>query len=328
MRMNQRVVLGVAAVCGLVLGGLSSPAQSAAVYVLVSCSLPADVQCDVPGGGSSPGAPCALTCPPPLGYACADAIDNDGDGATDFPSDLGCTGPTDDTENEACNDGTDNDGDGVADSADPGCSSGTDQSEQDPTTECDDGLDNDADGLVDGSDPWCSSLTDDSEAGPATISNGGFESTSGGSCPPTGWTSYEYNSGASCIVSSPTLTGLGAVSIYDGSTSGSAGITSSCVEVHPGDTVTALAWFRGTSPPDPNAYFGLYLEFFGTASPSGSGQRIAVEWDQWPASSTTWDDKSVSKVAPANSVCAWVLLYSSTGANGTYYVDDVSLTVA
>lgn len=58
---------------------------------------------------------------------CADGLDNDGDGATDFPEDPGCR---DESSNEspACDDGIDNDGDGGVDwdgaglgAADPDC---------------------------------------------------------------------------------------------------------------------------------------------------------------------------------------------------------------
>ena len=49
---------------------------------------------------------------PALG--CDDGIDNDGDGGTDFPDDLGCYDPTW-IEDPACDDGIDNDGDGVID---------------------------------------------------------------------------------------------------------------------------------------------------------------------------------------------------------------------
>lgn len=57
--------------------------------------------------------------PPP---ECADGSDNDGDGLSDYPDDLGCGGPTYAKENPQCNDGIDNDGDGLIDyPSDPGC---------------------------------------------------------------------------------------------------------------------------------------------------------------------------------------------------------------
>ena len=57
---------------------------------------------------------------------CSDGMDNDSDGLTDFPDDLGCVSETDDTEDSLtsakCQDGRDNDGDGKKDyPADPGC---------------------------------------------------------------------------------------------------------------------------------------------------------------------------------------------------------------
>jgi hypothetical protein len=65
---------------------------------------------------------------------CRDGDDNDGDGKTDHPSDLGCTSPDDNDEvNPQCVDGKDNDDDGVTDHPnDPGCSSPNDNSEVDP----------------------------------------------------------------------------------------------------------------------------------------------------------------------------------------------------
>ena len=70
--------------------------------------------------------------------ACADGIDNDGDGRTDYPSDLGCTSATDTDETDlpACLDLRDNDGDGRKDfPLDPGCSSVLDADESDPPVE-------------------------------------------------------------------------------------------------------------------------------------------------------------------------------------------------
>lgn len=66
---------------------------------------------------------------------CADGEDNDGDGKVDFPTDHGCTGATDDSEDsegdeKECEDGIDNDGDGRIDyPQDHGCSKGNDNSE-------------------------------------------------------------------------------------------------------------------------------------------------------------------------------------------------------
>jgi beta-glucanase (GH16 family) len=67
----------------------------------------------------------------------------------------------------ACADGLDNDGDGLVDLADPGCSGWSDDDETNapppPPPACADGLDNDGDGLVDLADPGCSSTSDDDE---------------------------------------------------------------------------------------------------------------------------------------------------------------------
>jgi hypothetical protein len=53
--------------------------------------------------------------------ACADALDNDRDGASDL-DDAGCPFPESRPENPVCNDGLDNDGDGLTDFDDPNCS--------------------------------------------------------------------------------------------------------------------------------------------------------------------------------------------------------------
>jgi|GEM_PF-1962613 len=118
----------------------------------------------------------------PFGAAsCSDGIDNDCDGSTDFPDDLGCTAA------ETC-DGLDNDGDGLVDEDFPtlgaACTvgvgacqatgslicaadgSGTTCSSLPslPAIEglanpgsCSDGIDNDCDGLADTDDPTCAS---------------------------------------------------------------------------------------------------------------------------------------------------------------------------
>jgi Bacterial cadherin-like domain/RTX calcium-binding nonapeptide repeat (4 copies) len=120
----------------------------------------------VPGGGDGP-------------PQCNDGIDNDNEGAADFPDDPGCTSPTDNTESpnpqepkKQCNDGIDNDGDGKIDLQDPGCASASDDTESpNPEVQCNDGIDNDGDGKIDfgtgaNNDPGCDSLTDDTENTP------------------------------------------------------------------------------------------------------------------------------------------------------------------
>jgi hypothetical protein len=78
--------------------------------------------------------------------ACADSIDNDGDGSVDFPDDAGCASASADTENPACSDGIDNNGDGNTDFPDDaGCSDAS------GTLELAD-IDADADGVPDVAD--------------------------------------------------------------------------------------------------------------------------------------------------------------------------------
>jgi len=99
--------------------------------------------------------------------ACADGIDNDGDGRADYPADKGCESAADTQEepNNRCSDGLDNDGNGLTDFPDdPSCTSASDKSEAKPAKDCSDGLDNDRDGLTDfGSDPGCTSPKDNNE---------------------------------------------------------------------------------------------------------------------------------------------------------------------
>jgi len=104
--------------------------------------------------------------PPPPPAACADGLDNDADGNTDHPADLGCDDAADDSERSSawvCDDGVDNDGDGLSDyPADPDCEGPTGTSESAPAppapeppppdpapAACADGLDNDGDGRID-----------------------------------------------------------------------------------------------------------------------------------------------------------------------------------
>lgn len=66
---------------------------------------------------------------------CSDGIDNDFDGAIDYPADPGCSSASDTSEVDSssgstqCSDGVDNDGDGLVDLADSGCSDATDTDE-------------------------------------------------------------------------------------------------------------------------------------------------------------------------------------------------------
>lgn len=104
--------------------------------------------------------------------ACADGLDNDGDGLIDL-ADPGCSDALDNDETNivtpppsACADGIDNDGDGLIDLADPGCADAQDNDETDPivvVTACSDGIDNDGDGRIDLDDPGCTDAADDNE---------------------------------------------------------------------------------------------------------------------------------------------------------------------
>jgi hypothetical protein len=53
--------------------------------------------------------------------ACANGLDDDGDGLTDWPADPGCPFASAGPEDPPCDDGLDNDGDGLTDFDDPDC---------------------------------------------------------------------------------------------------------------------------------------------------------------------------------------------------------------
>lgn len=107
--------------------------------------------------------------------ACLDGLDNDGDGQTDFPNDLGCSSAydADETDVAECSDGLDNDGDGKSDfPEDESCSSYLDGDEAGAPA-CSDGADNDGDGALDfPDDPGCTAASDASEADTPACSDG------------------------------------------------------------------------------------------------------------------------------------------------------------
>ena len=134
--------------------------------VLFALLVPTFVACSGDDGGGAFGKP-----------VCSDGQDNDGDGMTDFPDDLGCDRDDDDTEDSLvspqCKDGRDNDGDGKKDFPnDPGCQSASDTVENTvcPGTTCPacaDGIDNDSDSRIDfPMDTTCLAAASPSEACP------------------------------------------------------------------------------------------------------------------------------------------------------------------
>ncbi|MDD5041680.1 MAG: hypothetical protein PHX87_04730 [Candidatus Peribacteraceae bacterium] len=131
----------------------------------------------------------------PVTYQCNDGIDNDGDGATDYPDDFSCSSPTDNDETNpkaACQDGIDNDHDGRTDYPDdPGCSSSQDNSEA-GEPQCQDGIDNDGDGAADyPNDFSCSSPTDNDETNPKSQCQDGIDNDG------NGYTDYPADTGCS-----------------------------------------------------------------------------------------------------------------------------------
>jgi hypothetical protein len=106
--------------------------------------------------------------------ACANGLDDDADGSTDFPDDPGCSAADDDDEADPpavgqCENGLDDDDDGNVDAADTDCTSSADPTEQGGASgaECGNGLDDDADGVVDfPDDPGCRAAGDAEELDP------------------------------------------------------------------------------------------------------------------------------------------------------------------
>jgi alpha-tubulin suppressor-like RCC1 family protein len=115
-----------------------------------NCPLVANAdQADTDGDGAGD------ACDAVSGPACANGLDDDGDGFADA-DDPGCDGAEDASEQTtrfACDNGLDDDGDGLVDASDPGCPSPF-ASLENPS--CDDGIDNNGDGLTDLDDPNCS----------------------------------------------------------------------------------------------------------------------------------------------------------------------------
>lgn len=163
---------GVEVAQGMTAGGtwvVTVPALTANERVSASAEAPGELESlrsaevIVPGGaaGSVP--------------ECSDGLDNDGDGATDFPDDADCESASDLTETHIpeCADGVDNDMDGTTDfGEDTSCSSLLDDTEA-GEPECSDGVDNDGDGVMDfPDDPGCAAADDVSEATLPACANG------------------------------------------------------------------------------------------------------------------------------------------------------------
>ena len=100
---------------------------------------------------------------------CADGIDNDFNGFSDYPDDEWCTSAADPEERRPpqCRDGSDNDRDGFTDLADPGCQGDPERDNEFNIEACRDGQDNDEDGVADyPSDPGCEGPRDPDETDP------------------------------------------------------------------------------------------------------------------------------------------------------------------
>lgn len=127
---------------------------------------------------ASSGTQVAAQIGPILLFQCNDRIDNDGDGKIDYPAEPGCSSGLDNNEADpsplpVCADGRDNDRDGYIDyPADPQCLAASFFSEgfQPANPQCSDGADNDNDGKTDfPNEPGCTSADDTSEADPSPL---------------------------------------------------------------------------------------------------------------------------------------------------------------
>jgi hypothetical protein len=120
--------------------------------------------------------------------ACADGLDNDGDGTVDYPGDPGCLSSVDESENEVslpCDDRLDDDGDGLVDfPRDPGCRSSK-YSWEDPA--CQDGVDNDGE------------IGTDFDGGASVLGEGNADPDGPDpQCVDKAWGNSENPSGSSC----------------------------------------------------------------------------------------------------------------------------------
>ncbi|WP_046767311.1 carbohydrate binding domain-containing protein [Jiangella alkaliphila] len=84
----------------------------------------------------------------------------------------------------------------------------------------------------------------------------------------------------------------------------------------PGSQYTATSWVY-TESGEPAT---MFLEFF-----NASGTRIGYEFVA-PAANSTWEDASVSALAPAGAATLDVLIYGAVAAEGVSFHDDVVLT--
>ncbi|MBK9033009.1 MAG: M4 family metallopeptidase [Myxococcales bacterium] len=182
-----------------------NPAQGGTYYVMiVAYATYSGVTLTVSAAGAAPTPE----------TACADGLDNDGDGATDCAdSDCAaapaCQAPTTET---ACADGLDNDGDGATDCADSDCAQAP--ACQAPATEtaCADGLDNDGDGATDCADSDCAQAPA-CQATWTTLASSAFES---------GWDGFVDGGADAARYRSTTYSASGRYSVQLRSASGAA----------------------------------------------------------------------------------------------------------
>ncbi|TDC48608.1 hypothetical protein E1212_20655 [Jiangella ureilytica] len=110
-------------------------------------------------------------------------------------------------------------------------------------------------------------------------------------------------------------TGTGSLRVENASGT-AVGVRTPRLPAVPGSQYTATSWVYTESGTPAT----MFLEFF-----NASGTRVGYEFVA-PAASSTWEDVSVSAVAPADAATLDVLIYGAVAAQGVSYHDDVTLT--
>jgi hypothetical protein len=145
---------------GLVRGWLYDPVGGS--YEPDSTSEPDATLADLQTLAGGAGQELTFTCVPP-GAGVRAGLDRDEDGMLDFDEVVSLTDPANPGSiTGACADAIDNDGDGATDLADAGCANAASDIEN---PQCSDGVNNDNDSQVDLADGQCSGAADDREAG-------------------------------------------------------------------------------------------------------------------------------------------------------------------
>ncbi|WP_239175222.1 carbohydrate binding domain-containing protein [Actinoplanes cyaneus] len=138
--------------------------------------------------------------------------------------------------------------------------------------------------------------------------NPGFES---------GLTSWTADSSAATATTTA-HSGSGALRIADSSTTAGVSVRGSALAVVPGERITAGIWVKQAVA---GAGGFLYLEFR-----RADGSRTTPVLSEAAASSTSWQQLTVTGDVPDDAVTVNVLAYSSVAGSGTTYWDDATVS--